>query len=158
MKWISLIAMFFVGCYSTSGLYDSNLTSTQPYVFEYTGDQGKAMKSVKALLYREGWGIDVDDEGFITTGTRRLDEDEFLSRIELFGSLTGKEVFQADGRLRFEFIDGLIFMTGDVFNQHERRIDLSQGYPLMMKYRRLLEEQGFRLAVPAGAKYSRVAD
>lgn len=157
MKWIyvAITAVLLTGCYSTRGLYDPNLTSTDPYVFVYPDSREDAVKTVKQVLYRNGWEIGVDDEGFLMTKQRDLPDDEYINTKSYMFGMTGARQSWIRGSLRFEFDDGQVTMTSTVIQDQTGEQPQSQGMPIMLKYRNLLEAEGFRLIDESAAEYTR---
>lgn len=140
-----LLTLFAAGCASTTGEWVKGLDSLEPYRMSYSIDYETARRVVKELLYSNGWELSTDDQPYMITLERELPKDEYVVHDAFMGEFTGASVLRAYGKLLFKLSEGELVMTAEIVNQDRRKVDVSQGYPLMIKYRRLLEAQGFTL-------------
>jgi hypothetical protein len=146
MKTIILCGLLaLTGCVTIKGEYDPNLKSVDPYVFVYPDSTSAAIQKVKRVLYRAGWEIAVDDAGYLSTKQRDLPDDEYVDSKAFAAAMGGISQSWIRGSLYFEFADNTVSMRSQVIQDKTGEQLQSQGMPIMMKYRRLLEQQGFTL-------------
>ncbi len=163
MYFMNLTVLFFgmffchYGCMTTKGIIDESLSSTEPYIFEYNGNIENLKSEIKRLLLRNGFTFADEDvkAGILSTKPKQLTDDECIDpgfASYLLGSRSEKQT----GRLFFiftpldssntktEFFCKLLFegeLRKNVFEseKYSKEGDVSQGHPLMIKYRNLLK-------------------
>lgn len=161
-----ILALIAVGCgpsYTTTGVMDRKLTSTDPYYFLFRGKQADGILAVKRQMVEFGFQIAAYDSavGNLDTQYKGLAEDERIDLSGMMSAMTGTTITQQMGRISFvvQPIDsGSVFsmrcygsVKGETrvnaFSSTERSMHdepTSQGHPLNMKMKAtLLKLPGF---------------
>lgn len=169
MKRFSILPFMLVVClgcgsgYTTTGIMDRKLVSTDPYHFFYKGMQADGVLLVKRQLVGFGFQIAAYDSavGNLDTQYKGLAEDERVDLSGMMSAMTGTTITQQMGRISFvvQPVDsGSVFsmrcygsVKGETrvnaFSSTERSMHdepTSQGHPLNMKMKiALLKLPGF---------------
>jgi len=150
-----LLAVVIAGCTVTKGVYDSKLTSKEPYDFMFSGTSTELETHLKRLLVSNAFTIEsIDSEaGILTTAFKELTDDEKYNMNSTI--ILGVSVSSQKGKLLFMYapendsisvqLSAFVAMETTNYNASKYGTDASyggermpQGHPLMMKYRNML--------------------
>jgi hypothetical protein len=143
---------FLTGCVTTKGVYDTSLTSKEPYVFEYEGSTDEIITIIKRALIKESFLFPYCDDrkdGMLNTDFKILDQDEYFN-VHFMANLLGVNVGIQRGRLSFIFTDLgndkteiELYAIISVEVKKDSWIDgfeglTTQGHPFIMKYKEII--------------------
>lgn len=135
---VVLLGLVMAGCSPTSGEWISSLHSREPYVF-CCRDRNEAARQILSMLALNMWDVSTNTGDVILTAERLLNKDEDMRFLDAEGSI---------GRLQFVFSDSAVVLSATA--RYDRaQVDMYQGHPVMMKYRRQLEKLGMQI-MPVG--------
>jgi len=149
MKTMSiLLVVVFSSCSPsnyTTGEWDTELQAKEPYAFLVPKNDASPKNTIKNILYANGWSIETDDDEWIITKERELAKDEDVNTNSISYAFIGEMSEFSKGTLQFHITDSLVVMKGRNWKGKFGEMELTQGHPLMMKYRRALELRGYVL-------------
>lgn len=145
VKLIVVCAVIATGCSNstfTTGEWDTDNQSKEPYIFRVPDD---AKTKVKSVLYQNAWAVETDDGEWLITKERELAKDEDVNTNLVASMFNADKSEFSKGVLQFQFTDTLVAMRAKNWKGKYGEVAITQGHPFMMKYRRALEKSGFVL-------------
>ncbi len=126
------------GCSVTTGEWNRKLDKNEPWVLCHSGKEALQERIVEMLALNM-WDVSTQTSNVILTAERRQMKDEDMRLVEQDAGMA---------RLMFAFTDTTVSLNATVV-KGSIQLTMYQGYPIMMKYLRKLEQLGCTV-MPSG--------